>query len=287
MILYIVVKGAYTGWIFNMKFSCLISCFYKDPVGYLKEALQSICDQTLLPDEVVLVEDGPLTADIDKVLAEYETKLPLVRLKLKENKGLGFALMHGLLQCKHDIVVRMDTDDICAPERFQRQIEFLSEHPEIDIVGTWAKDINEKGEIIGERTYPTEHSKLYKIIWACPIVHPSVTFRKQSILKVGSYDADIPRRQDYDLWIRAAIGGLKFANIPEYLLYYRFTNQYYKKNGIGVVWEQSKIGIKGINRLGGGLFAYMAVISPILRALLPMPVVKLLYPLTKKFDPRT
>lgn len=270
-----------------MKFSCLISCFYKDPANYLQQALQSICDQTLLPDEIIFVEDGPLTPELYNVITAYESKLPLVRISLKENKGLGFALKHGLLQCKHDIVLRMDTDDICAPERFQKQVDFLTVHTDIDIVGTWAKDINESGDVIGERTYPAEHSKLSKIIWACPIVHPSVAFRKESILRVGSYNADIPRRQDYDLWIRAAIGGLKFANIPEYLLYYRFTNQYYKKNGIGVVWAQSKIGLKGIRKLGGGLFAYIAVMSPILRALLPLRVVKLLYPLTKKFDPRT
>jgi hypothetical protein len=124
-------------------------------------------------------------------------------------------------------------------------------------------------------------------MWACPIIHPSVAFKKASILGVGSYDVNISRRQDYDLWIRAAASGLKFANIPEYLLYYRFTDQYHKKNNLSVVWLQSKIGIKGITKLGGGLYAYIAVLSPILRVLLPRRVVNFLRPLTKRFDPRT
>lgn len=268
-------------------FSCLISCFYKDSPAYLADALQSICNQTLLPTEVVFVEDGPLTDELYLVIEGYQSKINLVRVQLKQNKGLGFALNYGMLQCKYDVVIRMDTDDIALPDRFKKQIDFLAQNPQVDIVGTWAKDINETGEVIGERTYPTDHKKLYNIIWACPIIHPSVAYRKDAILRIGSYDINIPRRQDYDLWIRAAVAGLKFANIPEYLLYYRFTNQYYKKNGISVVWAQSKIGIRGINKVGGGLYAYLAVISPVLRALLPLSVVKILHPLTKKFDPRT
>lgn len=268
-------------------FSCLMSCYHKDSPSYLKEAFGSLVGQTVQADEIVFVEDGKLSVELYQVIEDFQAILPINVIKIEENKGLGNALRVGLQACANDIVVRMDTDDICAPKRFEKQVSFMENHPEVSIVGTWAYDIDDAGEITGERVFPTEHEELLNIIWACPFAHPTVAFRKQAILGIGSYRSDIKRRQDYDLWLRAAAKGLKFANIPEHLLYYRFTDAYYKKNDIKVAWAQAMMGAKGLSALNvRKLYPYIGVFSPVVRALLPSFVAKHIHRLFQKVDPR-
>lgn len=270
-----------------MGFSCLIACYFRDSPLQLRTALQSLIDQTTNATEIVLVEDGQLSIPLYSVLDEFQEILPIKRVRIEENLGLGNALNHGLTECKYEIVMRMDTDDICHPKRFERQFKFLKENPSISIVGTWAKDIKDDGAIIGERTYPCSHEELYRIIWSCPFAHPTVAFRKSEILRVGSYRTDIKRRQDYDLWMRAAEYGLKFANIPEYLLYYRFTDDYYKKNNFKVAWNQAMMGVKGLRRLKfKSIYPYAAVFSPVFRSMLPSFIEKPIHRLMRNFDPR-
>ena len=269
-------------------FSCLISCFKKDSPVQLGEALQSIADQTLPPTEVVLVEDGELTRALYDILDKYSERLVLKRVRLKENKGLGNALNVGLQKCSYDIVARMDTDDICHPKRFETQVQFLAQHNDISIVGSWAKDIDASGAIVGERIFPTDHDDIKNIIWSCPFAHPTVAFRRADILNIGSYRTDIKRRQDYDLWMRAASKGLKFANIPEFLLFYRFTNDYYKKNNFKVAWSQAMMGVHGLKELKTkSLYPYLGVFSPVIRAMLPSFIEKPVHRLFRKIDPRS
>lgn len=271
-----------------MKFSCLISCYKKDNAVFLAEALRSIENQEAKPDEVVIVEDGELSPSLYSVLDKFDNVLPAKRIRIEENKGLGNALNRGLLACSFDIVMRMDTDDICHPARFRKQLDFLVRNRDISIVGTWAKDIDNEGKIIGARTYPSEHANLYKIIWSCPFAHPTVAFRRADILKVGSYRTDIKRRQDYDLWMRAAAGGLKFANIPEFLLYYRFTDDYYKKNNLRVAWSQSMMGVRGLRVLNTRqAYPYFAVFTPVVRAILPGFIEKPVHRFLRRIDPRS
>ena len=193
-----------------MGFSCLMSTYKKDSPIQLKECLESLVNQTLPADEIVLVKDGELSLELESVLEHYQDKLPFNFIELPNNKGLGNALNVGLLSCKYDIVIRMDADDICALNRFEIQYQFLSKNPEIDILGSWAWEINNQGKIVGERRYPENHEKLLELIWACPINHPTVIYRRNKILSIGSYNIKIKRRQDYELWFRAAENGLKF-----------------------------------------------------------------------------
>ncbi|SIS84387.1 glycosyltransferase [Belliella pelovolcani] len=271
-----------------MNFSVLISCYIKDSVSQLGEALESIINQTLLPSEIILVEDGPLKKRHDELIKEFEKKIVIKRIKIKTNIGLGNALNLGLMHCENEIVVRMDSDDICHPMRFEKQINFFLSNPSVDIVGSWAIDIDNDGNMLNRRTYPVEHDNIIKIIWTCPIIHPSVAYKKQSILSIGSYRNDLKRRQDYEMWLRAASHGLIFSNIPEFLLYYRFTNDYYKKNNIKVAFSQAIIGVKGLNKLKNvSSYAYIGVFFPVFRALLPSFIERPFHSLIRKIDPRT
>lgn len=271
-----------------MNFSCLMAVYYKDSPDDLKEALESLRKQSLTASQVVLVEDGPLTTELDDVIKLYTRLLAIKSVKLKENKGLGYALNIGLQNCDYDIVCRADADDKNHPKRFEKQIQFLKENPDIDIVGTWAKDIDEEGRVIKDRLLPTSHEKIVKLIWTNPITHPTVAFRKNRILSVGSYNTSIKRKQDYDLWFRAAANGLRFANIPEFLVYYRFTDNFYKKNNTKNEWLKVKIGFQGLRSMKVyNIVPYIGTSVSLIRSLLPDFVAKPFHKLLNKFDPRS
>ena len=269
-----------------MGFSCLVSCFIKDDSQLLRLCLQSLVDQTIPANEIVFVKDGPLTEELESVLEEYNNKLPFKFVVLEQNRGLGFALKEGLNQCSYDIVMRMDTDDICLPDRFALQYNYLIEHKDVDILGGWAKDIDINGNIIEERKYPTKYEDIFRLMWTNPLIHPAIAFRKHRILEVGSYNPSVIRRQDYDLWIRAAAQGLKIENLPAFLIKYRFTDNYYKKNNTQVAYKQALMGYKGAKILKLPLYTRVLVFAPVLRSLLPGRLIKPVHRLMSKFDPR-
>lgn len=256
-----------------LSYSVLISVYYKENPKYLQTALDSVFCQTLAPSEVILVKDGLLTNELELVIASYKTHL-LTLVELPDNKGLSNALNIGLKYCNHDLVARMDTDDICLPERFEKQVRFLQSHPEIDIVGSYAMKIDERGNNLNELVkVPIEHEDIMRLIWTCPMNHPTVMFRKDKILSVYGYNPDAgPRQDDYDLWFRCAAKGLHFANIPEPLLYYRFFADSIKKNSVRVGWYRLKVGLRGCRQLHLSLIARLGVCIPFIRSLLPYPL---------------
>lgn len=270
-----------------VNFSCLISGYHKDNPNHLVASLESLAQQTLSASEIVFVEDGNLNDDLYTILNKYEKVLPLKRIKLNTNCGLGNALNIGLNACSYELVVRMDTDDICFPTRFEKQIGFLMQNPEVDIVGSWCIEIDETGYEMKTRKYPTNHEELIKLIWTCPINHPTVAFRRSRIISIGSYNTSIKRRQDYELWFRAAIRRLKFHNIPENLLYYRTSANYYKKNNFEVSWLQVKIGWRGLFKLKVvNPVPYVGVAYPLIRLIVPNRLKSYVERKVQKMDPR-
>lgn len=118
------------------KFSVLISIYYKESPIYFREALDSVFAQTLLPAEIVLVKDGPLTPELDAIIEEYAARHPIFKIVTNEtNLGLGRALAKGLLACSYEYVARMDTDDLIAPTRFEKEIRKLDEGYDVEVVG--------------------------------------------------------------------------------------------------------------------------------------------------------
>lgn len=271
------------------RISVLISIYYKENPVFFRAALMSLINQSLRPDEIVLVKDGPLTHDLDIVIEEFSVICNFLKIiVLENNQGLSYALNTGLIHCKYEYVARMDTDDICSHDRFEKQINYLIKNPEIDIVGSFSTKIDEMANEIGIIKVPTSNSQIYKLLWACPIIHPSVMFKKSRILSVGSYNHDAgPRQDDYDLWFRCAEAGLKFSNIPEILLYYRFSKDTIQKNTLNVGWHRFKVGLKWSRRLNLGLIAYLGITIPLIRALLPYPLNIYFYKFLQRVDPRS
>lgn len=201
-----------------MKFSVLMSVYYKEKPEFFKMALESIASQTLRADEVVIVKDGQLTPELDGVIDEFSSRLPTKAVALEKNGGLGNALRIGVEACSYDIIARMDTDDICRPDRFEKQIGFLKEHPEIDVVGSWISEFEGEPEnIYARRVLPCEPDAILKFAKTrSPINHMTVVYKKKSVLAAGNYRTDFP--EDYSLWVRMLLNGERFANISENLV---------------------------------------------------------------------
>lgn len=216
----------------KIEFSVLMSIYYKENPEYFDTALDSVVNQTLMPNEIVIVKDGALTEELDAVIEKYVSKYPLLFniVALEKNVGLGEALRIGVLNCNNEIIARMDSDDICHQERFEKQIKFLTENPNIDLVGSWISEFETNpDEIISYRQLPTEHKEIYKFgQFRCPVNHVTVMYKKEAVLNAGNYQT-FKNIEDYYLWARMLKNGAKFANIPECLVNVRAGNAMFKR----------------------------------------------------------
>ena len=216
-----------------MLFSVLLSLYHKESPLFLRQSLTSIFTQTLLPIEVVLVEDGPLTDELYAVIKEFTSQHPELKvISLPTNRGLGKALNEGLKHCSYDLVARMDTDDIAKPDRFEKQLAIFLEHPEIDVVGAWIDEF-EGGvsNVLSMRKVPEQHENILRFAKGrCPVNHPVVMFRKSAVLKAGGYK-HFPLFEDYYLWVRMLMNGARFYNIQESLLFFRFSPDMFRRRG--------------------------------------------------------
>lgn len=269
-------------------FSVLMSLYNGENAEYFECCLESLYSQILMANEIVLVIDGAIDSRLLTVIERWEDKLNIVKYPLDKNVGLSQALNYGLSRCQFELVFRMDTDDICNPKRFYRQFEFMNSNPDVDILGSFCENISESGQVLNVRRMPTEHSVILKNIWACPFIHPSVVFRKNKIMNIGSYNPATPNRQDdYELWIRAAFSGLVFANIPEPLVKYRIPDNAYSKSTVRIGFNRAKIGFKAVCAFDPRFISFLGLMYPLIRAMLPRFVQIRFANFFSKFDPRS
>ena len=204
-----------------MEFSVLMSVYYKENPEYLKRALDSILNQTITADEIVLIKDGPLTKELDDAIANYEEKyIAILRvLSLENNVGLGEALNYGVRHCKYDLIGRMDTDDISLPTRFELQMKEFIENKELALCGGQIAEFENDPQIIsGYRKVPLTQAAILKFAKKRnPFNHVTVMFRKQAILESGNYQ-DMPYFEDYWLWVRILQKGYVVKNIEQVLV---------------------------------------------------------------------
>ena len=216
-----------------MRFSVLLSVYYKESYSAFCKSLDSIFTQTTCPDEVILVEDGLLGSDLNDIISEYSAKYPTLKIiPLPTNQGLGKALNEGLKHCSYDIVARMDTDDIAKPDRFEKQLAVFEKYLDIDVVGAWIDEFEDDiSEVKSVRKLPELPDDIRQFAKRRnPINHPVVMFRKSAVLAAGGYQ-HFPLFEDYYLWIRMLMNGAKFYNIQESLLYFRFSPEMFKRRG--------------------------------------------------------
>ena len=235
-----------------MQFSVLMSIYKKENPLYFKECIGSLLTQTLPPDQIVLVEDGPLTDELYEAVEEFQNLCPVLKVvPFAENRGLGRALADGLLACDYPLVARMDTDDIAVPDRFERQVKAFAEDPELDICGGHVLEFTGSTDnILRRKRVPVTHEEIVRYAGKRnPFNHPSVMYKKQAVLDAGNY-RHVQWFEDYDLWARMIAKGAKTRNIDDFILYFRAGEDMYRRRG---GWAYMKSAVKArwqIYRLG-------------------------------------
>lgn len=205
-----------------MKFSVLMSVYFKENPNFLDRALRSIYqEQIKKPDEIILVQDGILGQELLDVISNFEKEVGEVLkiIKLSQNIGLSKALEIGAKSCSFELIARMDSDDISMPTRFEEQVNFLGKNPQIDVIGTFISEFeNDENEIYSNRILPTDTDELTLFARKrCPLNHVTVMMKKSMLEKVGGYGS-FKGIEDYFLWGKMLIAGAKFANISHFLV---------------------------------------------------------------------
>ncbi|MHC3437905.1 glycosyltransferase [Natrialbaceae archaeon A-gly3] len=218
----------------SIQFSVLIATYEGDDPDDLARALRSVIDQTVQPDEIVVVADGSLTPELDAVLDEMDEKHPdlFQRTALSNNRGLGAALNHGVEICSHEWVARMDADDVAVENRFERQLVYITEHPETDVVGGYIGEFDENPDYVNRvREVPTTHEEIAATgRFRCPMNHPSVMFRRRAVIDAGNY-REYRSMQDYELWMRMVSKGYTLCNLPTVLVKCHAGEDLYHRRG--------------------------------------------------------
>ena len=234
-----------------------MSIYKKENPEYFVATMDSILEQTLQPEEILLVKDGPLTEELDGLIDEYNQQLgeQFTIYSLKENQGLGIALAKGVEQCRNNLIARMDTDDIMAANRLEVQYELFKSQPQLAIVGS---DIIEfEGTldyVLGTRVVPKTNEEIRIFSKRRnPFNHMTVMFKKEAIISSGNYQP-LNGFEDYYLWVRVLKNGYQALNISEKLVYARTGADMYSRRG---GWRYFKNGLSGrkiIYKAGLGSF---------------------------------
>ena len=255
----------------NKKYSVLMSLYKKEKPEHLRVAIDSMLNQTIAPDQIVLVEDGPLPDDLLKVIEEYKETLHVV--VNETNIGLGLSLNNGLKACRNELVARMDTDDCSKPDRCEKQLARFAEKPYLSIVGAHVDEfIGDTSNVVSRRVVPTTSEKIFNYAKRrSAFNHPVVMYSKSAVLNSGGY-ADLKRNQDVDLFGRMLFSGHKAENIDEALLWFRSSNELSKRRKS---WENTWSYIATIRKfwkMGYSCFGDYALIAIAQTGMYLMPV---------------
>jgi glycosyltransferase involved in cell wall biosynthesis len=238
----------------NLEYSILMSVYYKEKADWLKESINSMLNQSVKPAEFVIIKDGKLTDELDDVISQFhDNNQELFSIyELSENVGLGRALAYGVNKCKHNLIVRMDSDDISDYRRCEKLINKYCENTSLDIIGSWENEFEESiNNSCAIHKVPEKREEIYEFMKRrCGVLHPTVMYKKQSVLAAGNYQ-DVRLYEDYDLFLRMVIEHkMKAYNIQEPLYHIRINDDFYKRRGglaymntvLKFKWQQYKKG---------------------------------------------
>lgn len=263
-------------------YSVLMSVYAKEQANYLRESLTSMLAQTMAPEQIVVVEDGPLTPQLTETLEQFQKQYSDVFtiVSLPQNSGLGTALAHGILACRNEIVVRMDSDDYSFPQRVQKEITAMVQHG-LDIVGSQIVEfVDSPSDPVSESNLPcTQEAIATYSKRRNPFRHPSVVFRKTKVLSVGNYSKQYLYFEDWDLFNRMLAANCRAANIDEPLVAMRVSPNFYERRGgleyIGHIW---KFKYAQYRKGYFNFFQFIATVAPhIAVCILPNGVRSLIY----------
>ncbi len=238
----------------NTPYTVLMSVYLKEKAEYLKLSIQSMLDQTVPPDEFILIKDGPLTTELDAVVDYYVQKHPGLFhiISNEKNLGLGPALAKGIVLSRNELIARMDSDDISEKDRCEKQLAIFEKDPSLEMVGSFeAEFIGEKDNIVSIHRVPETHDDITSFMRRrCAILHPTVMYKKSAVIRSGNYHS-VPLYEDYDLFARMVLEyHVRSYNIQESLYYIRTSEDFFKRRGglkyagtvLNFKWNQHKKG---------------------------------------------
>lgn len=214
------------------KFSATISCYKNDNPKDFETAFLSIYNQTVRPDEIIITVDGPIPDELNEVVLNLEKKFQAVVLRSEQNNGQGMAHALAVTHAKYDYIAIMDADDISVPDRFEKELSVVKEHPEIDVVGGQIEEfIGSTDNIVGKREVPLEDHMVKRYLRRrCPFNHVTILLNSHMVKKAGNYQ-DWHYNEDYFLYCRMLLCGATFCNLPDTLVYVRVGKEMYKRRG--------------------------------------------------------
>lgn len=235
------------------KFSVLMSLYIKEKAEYLTACMESILEQTVLPAEIVIVLDGPITEELRETVDGYVQKYPnWIRLvPLAENRGLGLALAEGIQHCTYELVARMDTDDICRKDRFEKQLAMFANDPELDICGSHIAEFETDPNVTkGMRKVPVTHDAICRYQRKRDSFnHMTVMYKKGAVLRAGNYQ-HVPMMEDSVLWANMLKNGAKAANVDETLVFARAGDEMIARRGGLSYFKRYRDGKKKVLQTG-------------------------------------
>lgn len=215
-------------------FSVLLPVYAGDDAEHFIAAVRSVtAEQTLRPNELVVVCDGPVTDGVEDVLSSLGSTtagVPFTVLRLARNVGLARALEEGLAACAHEVIARADADDISEPERFALEVPQLVEG-DLDMVGSAIQEFDSAGKVGVVRQMPVSGDEIRAVAsFRDPFNHPTVVYRKSAVLAAGGYE-HLNKMEDYWLFVRMLHNGARVANLVEPLVRYRVDEGAYRRRG--------------------------------------------------------
>lgn len=200
--------------------SVLLPVYYGDNKTKLRKTIESISDQTIQPDEIIIAIDGDIPNRLAEEIQDWEEKYEgkFNYFQNDQNLGLGATLREGVKQCSNNIIARIDADDQSVPNRFERQLSYMDRNPELDVVGGYMADKRHtRGDFSEVRKVPSSHQNILQMAkYRNPLNHPTVMMKKSAVLSAGNY-SELRYIQDYELWGRMLNEGYTFANVPAVL----------------------------------------------------------------------
>ena len=228
----------------SVDISVIMPVYKGDNADHFNDAIKSVVQQSCPAKEIVIIKDGPLTNELEKVLEKWclENKT-ISPLTLEKNVGLSGALNAGINAAKFEWLARMDADDICKPDRFEKQTALINKLPDLAILGSWITEFDEKmDKEIAVRKLPETHEEILKYAqWRCPFNHMTVMYRKSVLVDLGCYKNYGAVGDDYELWARFLVNGHKSANIQECLVDARTGVDFFGKRRRGMKYFKNEV----------------------------------------------
>lgn len=259
----------------------IMAIYYNDSLHFIQQAISSILSQTYSYFELFIQLDGPIKKDVESFLNTINDERVHVYSR-NENFGLAHSLndlLKIILKKEYNLIARMDADDICFSNRLEKQLEYLRNHPDVECLGTWAIEINSSGKEYFRKKMPETHEECLNMFRKrdC-MIHPTVLFRRSFFDKAGLYPTDTYFGEDTLMWAKGFASGCRFANVPEYLYYFRLDDNFFERRR---GWKHAKSIFslrRRVNRmLGFGFRENLYALAYSIAKLMPTQILNFIY----------